>query len=112
MIRNERDYIDDILDSINRIGSFVAGMSYASFEKDEKTVYAVIRALEIMGEAVKNISSATKKRYTDIPWKDIAGMRDILSHAYFGVKLAVIWETATVEIPPLKPKIMMVKKNL
>jgi uncharacterized protein with HEPN domain len=63
----------------------------------------VIRAIEVIGEAVKNIPDDVKKRYPDIPWRNIAGMRDKLIHGYFGVDLKRVWKTITKEIPPLKP---------
>jgi uncharacterized protein with HEPN domain len=82
--------------------SFVKGMDYDRFAKDRKTVYAVIRALEIIGEASKNLPSPIKARYSQIPWKDMAGMRDKVIHAYFGVDLKRVWNTVNVDIPSLK----------
>ena len=66
-------------------------------------MYAVTRALEIIGEATKNIPSPIKARYSQIPWKDIAGMRDKVIHAYFGVDLKRVWSTVNIDIPNLKP---------
>jgi uncharacterized protein with HEPN domain len=77
-------------------------MDYDRFAKDRKTVYAVIRALEIIGEASKNLPSPIKARYSQIPWKDMAGMRDKVIHAYFGVDLKRVWNTVNVDIPSLK----------
>jgi len=97
------DYVEDIIKAMNDALRFVEGMGFEGFEKDRKTVYAVIRALEIIGEATKNVPSAVKGRYPDIPWKDMAGMRDKVVHAYFGVDLKRVWSTVTCDIPSLKP---------
>ena len=78
-------------------------MNYKDFLNDRKTVYAVIRALEIIGEATKNIPSTVKGRYREIPWKDMAGMRDKMIHGYFGVDLKRVWSTVKEDIPNLKP---------
>ena len=76
MKREIGDYIEDILEAMTNAIEFTKDMSYEKFVKDTKTVYAVIRAIEIIGEAVKNIPEDIRKRYTDIPWRSIAGMRD------------------------------------
>jgi uncharacterized protein with HEPN domain len=97
------DYIQDIAEAMDKAMKFVEGMSYEDFVKDDRTVFAVIRALEIIGEAVKNIPQEFRVEHPEIPWRDMAGMRDKLVHEYFGVKLEVIWKTIKEEIPPLKP---------
>ncbi|MGA3060544.1 MAG: DUF86 domain-containing protein [Candidatus Bathyarchaeia archaeon] len=96
------DYVEDIIKAMDDALSFVKGMDYDRFAKDRKTVYAVIRALEIIGEASKNLPSPIKARYSQIPWKDMAGMRDKVIHAYFGVDLKRVWNTVNVDIPSLK----------
>jgi uncharacterized protein with HEPN domain len=100
--REIENYIRDIIDSINKSLKFVEGMKYEDFVKDDKTVFAVIRALEIIGEAVKNIPIGVRNKYPFIPWRELAGIRDKLIHQYFGVKLDVIWKAVKEEIPPLK----------
>jgi uncharacterized protein with HEPN domain len=97
------DYVEDVLKAMDDALDFVKDMNYDVFVKDKKTVYAAIRALEIIGEATKNIPSAIKIRYPEIPWKDMAGMRDKVIHAYFGVDLKRVWSTITVDIPSIKP---------
>jgi uncharacterized protein with HEPN domain len=82
---------------------FIEGMTFENFEQDNKTVYAVIRAIEVIGEAVKNIPDEAKKKYPDIPWRNIAAMRDKLIHAYFGVDIKRVWIAIKEEILPLKP---------
>lgn len=102
MIRDPIDFIKDIIYLIDDIGVFVKGFDFDMFCEDRKTVYAVIRAVEIIGEAVKNIPDTIKKDHPDIPWKQIAGMRDKLIHGYFGVDTIILWKAATEELPQLK----------
>ena len=97
------DYIEDIIGAMNDALSFVKDMEYDVFLRDKKTIYAVNRALEIIGEATKNIPASVKNRYPQIPWKKIAGMRDKVIHEYFGVDLKRVWSTVKQDIPDLKP---------
>ena len=108
MIKNYKQYFIDILDSINKIEKFLEGYTFESFNNDEKTQYAVVRGLEIIGEASKKIPQDIRKLYTDIPWREMAGMRDILIHDYFGVDTKVIWKTASLDLPHLKTNIQKV----
>ncbi len=101
--RLAEDYVQDILCSIEEISSFVRGMDYAAFASDKKTVYAVIRSIEIAGEASKRIPEKIRARHPKIPWKRMAGMRDKLTHAYFGVDSDTLWIVATKELPELRP---------
>jgi len=112
MKREIGDYIEDILEAMTNAMEFTKDMSYDEFVKDTKTVYAVIRAIEIIGEAVKNIPEDIKKKYPDTPWRSMAGMRDKVIHAYFGVKLERVWEVVKRDIPNLKPKFekMLIKE--
>lgn len=103
MIREYRDYVVDILDAINKAESFVKGMKFETFEKDAKTTFAVIRAFEIMGEAVGKIPSSVRSKYKEIPWKEMAGMRNKLIHEYFGIKPRVVWKTIKQDLPKIKP---------
>lgn len=102
MKREIGDYIQDIVDAMSMATRFVEGFSYNEFVHDDKTIFAVLRALEIIGEAAKNIPRQFRRKYPEIPWKDMAGMRDKLIHEYHGVRLEVVWETVKDEIPPLK----------
>ena len=99
------DYLNDILDSIIKIKAFLKDMDYPMFQKDEKTQYAVIRALEIIGEVSKKIPREVKDHYSWLPWRFMAGMRDKLIHDYFGVDIQVVWNTATEDIVQLEEEI-------
>ena len=103
--RDYRDYLQDILDAIKDIESFVDEMTYAQFVKDRKTLNAVVRSIEIIGEASKNIPQSIKEKYKALPWKQMAGMRDKLIHAYFGIDKETLWQAVRKDIPPLKKTI-------
>src|SRR3989344_4564885 len=105
------DYIQDIIDSIDEIEDFTKGLSFGDFKKDKKTVNAVIRSLEIIGEAAKKISNDIRKKYSEIPWREMAGMRDKLIHEYHGVDLEIIWKVVKEEVPPIKPHIAKLFKE-
>ena len=110
--REYGDYIEDILDSIKSIEEFIKGMNFDDFENDKKTVFAVIRSIEVIGEATKNIPKSIIEKYPKIPWKDMAGMRDKVIHEYFGVDLKVVWKTIKEKIPVVKPLVQEVLKSL
>ena len=112
MKREYGDYIQDIIDSIDAIEEFVKGLDYDDFEDDKRTVFAVTRAIEIIGEATKNIPVTLRNKYPQIPWKDMAGMRDKLIHEYFGVDVEVLWRTVTLDIPHLKVLICKVMDDI
>jgi len=105
------DYIEDIIDAMDDAMSFVEGMKYEDLVKDRKTIYAVVRALEIIGEAVKRIPDLVRNRYPQIPWKDMAGMRDKLIHEYFGVDMKRVWKTVKEDILNLKPLFEKILKD-
>jgi uncharacterized protein with HEPN domain len=84
--RNYQDYLKDILDSINDIEEFIRNMSFEEFKKDKKTINVVVRSIEVMGEATKNIPKSLRNKHKEIPWKKIVGMRDKLIHEYFGIE--------------------------
>lgn len=98
-----RDYLEDILDALQKSRQFVAGMSFEQFADDDKTVFAVIRGLEIVGEASKQVPEEVRGRYKEVPWREMAGMRDKLIHHYFGVDLRVVWKTVLEDVPALIP---------
>ena len=87
------DYIDDIIDSIDKINQFTINLELDDFIKDVKTNYAVVRCFEIMGEATNNLSEDIKLKYNKIPWKIIYNTRNVIAHAYDKIKLKIIWKT-------------------
>jgi len=101
-VRNHTLFIKDILLAIERIEAFIGGMDYDAFVEDDKTLSAVVRKLEIIGEAVKQLPDSFTQQYSTIPWKLIAGMRDKLIHFYFGVDPLLVWQTVKNRLPELK----------
>ena len=112
MKRAWRDYVADVLNSIQEVEDFTHGMEYEHFEADRKTVNAVLRSLEVMGEAAKRIPESVRQQYPDIPWKRMTGMRDKLLHEYSGVDLEIVWAVVKTELPPLKPHIEQALRDL
>lgn len=102
------DYLDDIVDTSRKIAGFIDGMSYDQFKLDDKTVFAVVRALEIIGEAAKQVPTAMRDRYSDVPWRSMTGMRDKLIHGYSGVDVQMIWKTITEDLLLLIPQILKI----
>lgn len=110
MIKDDLAYIDHILDCIRKINEFSNGFSLNEFLTNELVQDAIIRNIEIIGEASKKISNETKHTYNDIPWKEIAVMRDKLVHDYLGVDVNVVWKTIKEDIPTLEKKIREIDK--
>jgi len=110
--RSPLDYVDDILDAVDKIEIFTEGMSYEQFCRDDKTVYAVTRALEVIGEATKCIPREVRENHPALPWTEMAGMRDKLIHAYFGINRAIIWTTVLNDIPPLRSAVQSLRDDL
>lgn len=109
--REYLDYLADIQEAVGSILDFTQDMTWEQFEQDRKTVYAVVRAFEIIGEATKKVPMPVRKRHTKLPWKQMAGMRDKLIHEYFGVNYQVLWKTVQKDIPPLQAHITKVLKQ-
>jgi uncharacterized protein with HEPN domain len=100
-VRDWRLRIQDILDRIRRIERYTAGMTLESFEADERTIDAVVRNLEVIGEAARHVPEDVLLRYPGIPWAEMRGMRNLLIHEYFGVSLPILWHTVRHNLPPL-----------
>lgn len=110
-VRDVTVYLRDILDSIQAIENYLADMDEKVFLEDAKTQDSVIRRLEIIGEAVRSIPADWRSQYPNIPWRSIAGMRDVLIHGYFGVNMERVWETASNDLPNLKKEIQKILKS-
>jgi len=102
MSRDFRLYLDDILDAINQIQTYVAGLDERDFAADRKTQDAVIRNLEIIGEAAGSLPSDVQDRAEEIEWRKIKGLRNILIHGYFGINLPIIWDVVQNKLGPLE----------
>lgn len=109
--RDYTDYLEDILEAAEKATFFVAQMAYENFVKDDKTAFAVFRALEIIGEATKRIPQAVQQKYPEVPWRSMAGMRDKLIHHYTGVNLEVVWKTVEQDLVVLIPMIKKIVKE-
>lgn len=112
MKRNVALYVKDILENMDRAEAFIESMTYEEFLKDVKTSYAVVRCIEIIGEAAKNVPTDMKRKYKDVPWKNIAGMRDKVSHFYFGVDFGKVWLAVKKDVPVLKPRMRQILDEL
>jgi uncharacterized protein with HEPN domain len=99
--RDISDYLDDIATAINEAEEFTSNMTYETFASDRKTVNAVIRSLEVLGEATKRIPASFRQKHPDIPWSKMAGMRDVLIHDYMGVDLKTVWKVVKERLPEL-----------
>ncbi|HPA45881.1 MAG TPA: DUF86 domain-containing protein [bacterium] len=106
--RTDRDFLEDILQAMHRISTYIADASYEIFLKDTKTQDAVIRNLQVIGEATKNLSPEMRSKYVHVPWKDMAAVRDRVIHRYFGVNLDIVWQIAADELPKVAEQIKQI----
>ena len=111
MSRNYSLYLQDIAEAIDRIQSYLEGVARDEFETNQMRLDAVIRNLQIIGEAVKKIPDSIQKKYPNIPWQEIAGLRNRVTHAYFNVDINIIWDVVQSELPILKPQVQRIIKE-
>jgi len=112
MKRDYSLYIKDILDCIERVEEFVGDMNFDEFLVDDKTSSAVVRKLEIIGEATKNIPKSITQEYEEIPWKEMVRMRDKIIHFYFGVDYEIVWNVIKERLPQIKPTIRRILEDM
>ncbi|MCC6019567.1 MAG: DUF86 domain-containing protein [Candidatus Verstraetearchaeota archaeon] len=107
-MKRDRAYLKHILEAISNIEKFVEGLTKEDFLENVEKQYAVVRGLEIIGEATKNLSRELKAKHREIPWRDIAGMRNKLIHKYFGIDLELIWVTIKNKLPEFKKQVLKI----
>ncbi|MDP2925605.1 MAG: DUF86 domain-containing protein [Nanoarchaeota archaeon] len=110
--KNDLAFIEHILESINAIKEFSKNISKEELISNRLKQSAIVREIEIIGEAVKNISEILKNKHPEIEWKNIVGTRDKMIHHYFGVDLNIVWDIIKINLPDLKDKILKIKKDL
>lgn len=111
MQRDDSVYLKHIRDAIHKIGQYTKGVNRSSFQKNSLVQDAVIRQIEIIGEATKHLSDTLRTSNADVPWQDITAMRDKLVHDYFGVDIEKVWLTVQADIPTLRKQINKILKN-
>ena len=111
MARDELVYLRHILDAINTVEEYLQGVDEVKFKATRLLQDGAIRQIEIIGEAVRHISKDIRKTYPEIPWQDVAGMRDKLIHGYFGVDIEKVWDTAQDDLPVLKQQVIGILKD-
>ncbi len=112
MKRTYRLYLNDIIQAMNKIERYAQGLDYDSFINNEMVVDAVLRNIEVIGEAAAQIPETIKQQYSNIPWKKIIGLRNIVVHEYFGIDLDNIWKIVTENIPETKPQLVEMFEDL
>lgn len=110
--RTVSDYLRDMLAYAEKAEGFVAGVDFESFKDNEEKTLAVVRALEVIGEAARNIPVELRSRYPGVPWSRVVGMRNIVIHGYFGVDLRVIWDTVWDDLPPLREAVARMLEDI
>jgi len=112
MPRDYKTCLEDISDAIGKIGRYTAGHTSETLAADEKTLDAVIRNLEVIGEATKNIPDDVRASYPEVEWRRIAGLRDILIHQYFGIDQDIVWDILQNKLPMLATQIKRILESL
>ncbi len=104
-------FVEDILESIKLIETYVTNMDFKNFKNDKKTIDASVRNFEIIGEASKSVPDNVKNKYQDVDWKGMAGLRNRIAHEYFGISLTIVWHIIEQELPILKEQMKQILKD-
>lgn len=112
MPRDHKVFLQDVLDAIANVAEFVGALTLDEFKADKKTLHAVIRNLEVIGEAVKGVPSELRQRHPQVPWQRIAGLRDILIHRYFEIDIDIVWDIVQNKLPELKEHLQAILGEL
>ena len=112
MRRDYSAYLEDIVQAAQKISRYIDGLSLQTFSEDEKTIDAVVRNLEVIGEAAKNIPVDIRERYSEIPWERIVGLRNILIHEYFALSLKIVWDVAWNKLPLLERQMKKIARGI
>jgi uncharacterized protein with HEPN domain len=111
MSRSLKLYLADIINSIDKIENYIGNMNYDNLVDDGKTLDAVIHNLQIIGEATKQIPESIRQRYFEIEWQKIAGLRDIIAHAYFSINSKIVWNIVTTKLKPLRDCVALILQS-
>lgn len=112
MKRDYRVYIDDIVEAVKKIEKYSKAKTWNTFQKDEMAIDAIVRNFEVIGEATKRVPESIRRKYPDIPWKTMSGMRDKLIHEYFGVNTQTLWKTVKEDLPGVRSRIEALSRDL
>ncbi len=110
--RDPKIYIHDIVTAIEKIQRYTSKMTFEAFEEDEKTIDAVLRNFEVIGEACRHVPDELKSKFSEIPWNEMKSMRNFLIHEYFGIGLDIIWKTIEEDLPRLQSQIQSILESV
>ena len=111
-MRSVAVYLSDMINATDLVRKFVAGYDFDSFFNDDKTISAVVFQLHVLGEAAKHVPDSVRTQFPDIPWRQMAGTRDRIAHAYFDVDVSLVWDVACNHLPKLRPQLVTVWNEL